>query len=271
MTDLSEAKQNARRLWGEVGDYGSVADMIAGAGETVVGAAAVKEGERVLDVACGTGNATLPAARTGAEVVGLDLSPPLLEQGRELAEKEGLEIEWVEGDAENLPFDDGSFDVVLSVFGTMFAPDQRKTAQEVARVMKPGGRMAIGSWSPDGATGRFFALVGSHMPPPPEGFQPPVLWGTEDHVRVLFEDTGVDPNFEGATVDFVGDSVAEYMDYLSTALPPLAAAKAALEPEGKWEPLRSDVLELFGEINEADDGSVRYAGEFLLATGTKEG
>ena len=269
MAELSEEKRNARKLWGEVGDYGGIADLIAGAGETAVRVAGVTDGERVLDVACGTGNATIPAARTGAEVVGLDLSPALLDQGRELASEAGVEIEWVEGDAENLPFGDGDFDLVLSVFGTMFAPDHRKTAQEVARVMKDGGRMAICSWTPDGATGRFFALVGSHMPPPPEGFQPPVLWGTEEHVSGIFEGTGVEPEFEIAAVDFVGDSPEQYLAYLADALPPLAAAKAALEPEGRWEPLRDEIAALFDELNEADDGSVRYAAEYLIAKGSK--
>lgn len=269
MAELSEAKQNAKRLWGQVGDFGKVADKILGAGRTAVAAGAVGSGDKVLDVACGTGNATIPAAQAGADVTGLDLAPELLEEGKARAKEAGVEIEWVEGDAENLPFDDGSFDAVLSVFGSMFAPDHRAAAQEIARVMKDGGRMAICSWTPDGATGRFFMTVGSHMPPPPEGFQPPSLWGTEDHVREIFEGSGVDLSFEQATVDFTGDSIDEFMDEMSSNLPPLAAAKAALEPEGKWDALDGDLRALFADVNQADDDGVRYAAEFLVAKGTK--
>jgi SAM-dependent methyltransferase len=271
MAELSEAKQNARRLWGEVGDFGSLAELITGAGETIVAAGGVGSGDKVLDVACGTGNATIPAAKTGAEVTGLDLSPVLLEQGRGLAEKAGVEIEWVEGDAEQLPFGDGDFDAVLSVFGSMFAPDHRRAAEEIARVMKPGGRMAVGSWTPEGATGRFFVTVGKHMPPPPEGFQPPLLWGSEDHVREIFGGTGVELSFEKATVDFVGDSVEDFVTEMETKLPPLVAAKAALEAQDKYDALRADVLALYDELNEADDGAVRYAAEFLVAKGVKAG
>jgi SAM-dependent methyltransferase len=271
MAELSEAKQNAKRLWGQVGDFGKVADKILGAGSTVVEAGPVGSGDKVLDVACGTGNATIPAAQAGADVTGLDLAPELLEVGRANAEKAGVEIEWIEGDAEQLPFEDGSFDVVLSVFGVMFAPDHRAAAQELARVVKDGGRMAVGSWTPDGATGRFFATVAQHMPPQPEGFQPPVLWGVEDHVREIFEGTGVELSFETAKVAFTGDSVDEFMDEMSTNLPPLAAAKAALGAEGKWDALDADLRKLYDEVNEADDGSVRYAAEFLVAKGAKSG
>jgi SAM-dependent methyltransferase len=269
MTELSEAKQNARRLWGEVGDFGRIAHMIARSGGAAVEAARVGGGDRVLDVACGTGNAAIPAAQAGADVVGLDLSPVLLEQAGELATQTGVDIEWVEGDAEQLPFDDESFDVVLSVFGSMFAPDHKKAAQEIARVMKPGGRMAVCSWTPEGATGRFFTLVGQHTPPPPEGFQPPVLWGTEDHVRELFEGTGVELAFDRDAVDFHGDSIEEFVTLLETSLPPLVAAKAALEAEGKWQALRDDIVKLDEEINQADDGSLRYSAEFLVAKATK--
>jgi ubiquinone/menaquinone biosynthesis C-methylase UbiE len=266
---LSEAKQNARTLWGEVGDYGSIVEKIAVAGRTAVAAGSIGSGDKVLDVACGTGNATIPAAQAGANVTGLDLSPALLDQGRAAAEQAGVEIEWVEGDAEQLPFEDGSFDVVLSVFGCMFAPDHRAAAEEIARVMKPGGRMAVCSWTPEGATGRFFVLVSSHMPPPPDGFQPPVLWGEEAHVREIFEGTGLDLEFERAVVPFAGESVESFMAEYEDGLPPLAAAKQALSAEGKWDALRSDLLDLYADLNESGDDSVRYDAEFLVAKGTK--
>ncbi len=268
MAELSEMKQQQKAMWA-MGDYPSIAERIATAGTTAVEAAGVSDEDVVLDVACGTGNATIPAARTGAAVTGLDLTPELLEAGRRLAADAGVEIEWVEGDAEQLPFDDQSFDVVISVFGCMFAPDHRKAAEEIARVLKPGGRIAVCAWTPEGTIGRFFMTTASHMPPPPEGFEPPVLWGNEDHVREIFEGTGVELAFEPATVEFVGDSVDEFMAEYERDLPPIVAARALLEPQGKWEALREDILRIYNEENEADDGTYRSNGEYLVSKGTK--
>jgi ubiquinone/menaquinone biosynthesis C-methylase UbiE len=266
--ELNEAKQMAREMWG-AGDYPAIAELIAQAGMKAVEAAAVSGDDTVLDVACGTGNATLPAAKTGAKVTGLDLTPSLLEAGKAAAADAGVEIEWVEGDAEQLPFEDDSFDVVMSVFGSMFAPDHKTAAAEIARVMKPGGRMAICAWTPDGNVGRFFGVTASHMPPPPEGFQPPVLWGDEEHVRELFDGTGVEPSFEQASVDFVFDSADGLIEEYSTKLGPLVAAKAALEPEGKWQGLADELKALYEEANISDQGDLRFPGEYLVTTGTK--
>jgi SAM-dependent methyltransferase len=268
MAELTEVKQQQKAMWA-MGDYPSIAERIATAGTTAVEAAGVSEGDTLLDVACGAGNATIPAAKTGARVTGLDLTPELLEAGRANAAGAGVQIEWIEGDAEQLPFDDGSFDVVISVFGCMFAPDHRRAAEEIARVLKPGGRMALCAWTPEGSIGRFFMTTASHMPPPPEGFQPPVLWGNEEHVRGLSEGTGVDLDFERAAVEFVGDSTDEFMAEYERDLPPLVAARALLEPEGKWAALREDLLRLYNEDNEADDGTYRSNGEYLVSKGTK--
>jgi SAM-dependent methyltransferase len=268
MAELSQMKQQQRAMWA-MGDYPSIAERIATAGATAVEAGVVGQGDVVLDVACGTGNATIPAARTGAKVTGLDLTPELLEEGRRRAADAEVDIEWVEGDAEQLSFDDASFDVVISVFGCMFAPDHRKAAEEIARVLKPGGRMAVCAWTPEGSIGKFFRLTTSHMPPPPEGFQPPVQWGTEEHVRELFVGTGVELEFDRATVEFVDDSVDEFMAEYERDLPPIVAARALLEPEGKWEALRNDILKLYNEENEADDGSYRSHGEYLVSKGRK--
>lgn len=270
MAEPSEAKQQAREMWAG-GEYDDVARRIAGAGSTAVTAAGVESGEKVLDVACGTGNATIPAAQTGAEVTGLDLTPRLLEQGRDAAAKAGVEIEWVEGDAEQLPFEDASFDVVLSVFGCMFAPDHRATAAEIARVLEPGGRMAVCAWTPEGAIGRFFITVAGHMPAPPEGFQPPVLWGVEDHVTELFGGTGVELEFERAEVAFEFSSMDEAMEEATTKLPPLVAAKAALESQGRWEALRDDLLKLYSGLDTAEGDELRYAAEYLVVKGSKSG
>jgi SAM-dependent methyltransferase len=267
MAELTEEKQRARAMWA-MGDYPSAAEQIADVGPVPVQAAKVSAGDRVLDVACGAGNATIPAARTGAETTGLDLTPALLDAGRKAAEEAGVEIDWIEGDAEQLPFDDGSFDAVISVFGSMFAPDHKRAAAEIARVLKADGRMAICAWTPEGNVGRFFALTASHMPPPPEGFQPPVLWGNEDHIREIFDGTGMDLAFEKRTVDFVGDSPEEFLKDFETKLPPIVAARAMLEPEGRWEALRADLATQYAADNVADEG-YRSPGEYLVVTGTK--
>ena len=238
-------------------------------GRTLVTRARVDEGEKVLDVACGSGNATFPAAQRRAEVTGLDITPELLEAGRAQAKEAGLEIEWVEGDAEDLPFDDESFDVVLSAIGSMFAPDHVATAREMARVARSGGRVCVASWTPGGGIGKFFKTVASHMPPPPDGFQPPILWGSEEHVLEIFEGTGVEFEFEPQLVELGFESGADAVEEFETKFGPVMTAKAALEPEGKWEALRDDLGALFeAESRSADDG-VRYPGDYLLALGRK--
>ena len=266
---LSEEKQRARALW-SAGDYHHVSTLVASAGELAADRAELSGDEDVLDVACGSGNATIPAARSGARVTGLDLTPDLLERGKALAKDAGVEIEWVEGDAEQLPYDDESFDVVLSVFGVMFAPDHRRTAAEVARVLRPGGRMVLCNWAPEGETGKMFKLVASHMPAPPQGFQSPVLWGTEDHVRSLFEGTGIEPSFDPAEVIWSFDSADGAFNTYLDKFGPVIKAKETLEPEGKWEGLEGD-LRAFFEEKAAADGSVSYPGKYLVSTGTKSG
>jgi len=143
---------------------------------------------RVLDVAAGTGNASIPAAQTGASVTASDLAPGLLEAGRRRAESEGVELEWVEADAENLPFEEASFDVVMSSIGAMFAPHHQEVADELVRVCRPGGTIGMLNWTPEGLVGALFRTMGPFAPAPPPGAQPPPLWGSEDHVRELFGD-----------------------------------------------------------------------------------
>jgi SAM-dependent methyltransferase len=270
MPGLSEEQQRARALWAS-GDYASMAYLVAEMGAHTIDRAGIAENERVLDIGCGPGEAaTIPAARTGARVTGLDLSPELLDAGRENASEAGVEVEWIEGDAEQLPFEDASFDVVISTVGIMFAPDHRRAAREAARVTRPGGRLAIASWSPDGSTGRFVAATAKHMPPPPEDVQPSSLWGTEQHVRELFEGTGVDLRFETGAVRFKFESADHATEFYETRSPPIAAAKEKLEPEGRWDALRSDLRRFFGD-EIAAAGEDGYPGEYLLALGTKRG
>ena len=270
LSELTEAQQAARTLW-SAGDFPRAAQQIAEVGETTVDRAGIGSDDVVLDVACGAGNATIPAAKSAARTVGLDITPELIEAGRRFAEEAGVEIEWVEGDAQDLPFDDASFDVVVSVFGCMFAPDHAKAAAELARVLKPGGRMVVASWRPEGNVGRMFGTIASHMPPPPEGFQPPPLWGNEDHVREIFEGTGMELDLEPTTVDFTAESPDQFFAEFERDLPPIVMAKRALEPQGKWEALRSDLKQLYDESNEAEDGSFRAAQEYVLIKGRKTG
>src|SRR3954454_5743340 len=164
-----------KEMW-DAGNFAAVAEKILDAGEAVVRTAGVEPGMDVLDVACGTGNATLPAARTGARTTGLDFAPGLLDIARERAADAMVEIDFIEGDAQALPFDDGSFDRVLSTFGHMFAPDHRRTADEMKRVLRPGGVIAVAGWTPEGSIGRMFKAIAALIPPPPGG-QPAVLWG----------------------------------------------------------------------------------------------
>ena len=175
-------------MWAS-GDYPSMVEtFLLPLGPRLVEACGIGPGERVLDVAAGTGNASIPAAQTGADVVASDLTPELFDAGRARAEAEGVELEWVEADAHDLPFEDASFDVVISSIGVMFAPFHEKAADELVRVCKPGGKIGLLSWTPEGMIGALFRAMGQFMPPPPEGAQPPPLWGGEEHLRDLLGD-----------------------------------------------------------------------------------
>jgi ubiquinone/menaquinone biosynthesis C-methylase UbiE len=183
---MDEFKERQRAMWA-VGDYATLSEHIRHVGEHLVESAGVDPGTRVLDVACGTGNAAIPAARAGGDVTGLDITPELLEGGRRKAAEAGVEVEWIEGDAEELPFADGAFDRVFSTFGHMFAPRHRQTADEMSRVCRDGGAIGICCWTPEGVTGELFGAMASYMPPPPDYARPPLLWGTQEHVREMFE------------------------------------------------------------------------------------
>jgi ubiquinone/menaquinone biosynthesis C-methylase UbiE len=267
MIAVNDLKRTHRLTWA-AGDYAAVAEQIDEAPpRDLLARAELGPGLDALDVATGTGNIALRAAAAGATVVGLDLTPELFGTARRRAERLGVTVEWIEGDAEQLPFEDQSFDAVISVFGCMFAPDHKATAMELARVLRPGGRMAVCAWTPDGNIGQFFMTVAKHMPPPPEGFQPPILWGTEDHAGELFDGTGVQLEFEHAAVEFFDESAQAFLAEYEAKLPPIVAAKAALEPDGKWQALRDELEALYESHNEADDGSYRAPGEYLVISG----
>lgn len=258
---MDEFIERQRAIWA-AGDYGTLSEHIEDVGEYIVGRTGVASGMDVLDVACGTGNAALPAARAGAEVTGLDLVPALLEGGRGNAADAGVEIEWIEGNAEELPFADGSFDRVLSTFGHMFAPRHRETADEMARVCREGGVIGICCWTPEGVAGEIFRAAGSYMPPPPDFAMPPILWGTEEHVREMWPSaTGFE--FERRDTTLEWDSVEGFADYFVDRFGPLVTARQMLG-EG-FQDLRRDIVAIWERRNAADDGSFRLAQEYLVS------
>ena len=213
----------------------------------------------MLDVACGTGNATLPAAKAGARVTGLDFAPGLLEIARERAADAMVEIDFIEGDAQAMAFEDGSFDRVVSTFGHMFAPDHRRTADEMKRVLRPGGVIAVANWTPDGSIGRMFRAISELIPPPPGG-QSPILWGTEDHVREMWGD---DVAFERHAILWTDDSVESYARFMLDSFGPLLNAREVLAERA--DELERAYTDFLNRENEADDGTLRFKGEYLVA------
>jgi SAM-dependent methyltransferase len=259
---LDEFKTRQRDAWG-AGDYTTLSEHIADVGELVVSRAGVEPGATVLDVACGTGNAAIPAARAGARVTALDLVPKLLEQGRAKADAEALEVEWVEGDAEQLPFEDGSFDRVLSTFGHMFAPRHREVADEMIRVCRRGGQIVTATWTPEGVAGGIFRASAEYMPPPPDYASPPILWGTEEHVRELFGEAATGFEFERHVNRIEWESVESWGDYFIDRFPMMVTARSMLGE--RFSELRGRIVEIWREANEADDGSLRLPQEYLLS------
>ncbi|HET6830589.1 MAG TPA: methyltransferase domain-containing protein [Solirubrobacterales bacterium] len=262
MSAFDEIKERQRHMW-TVGDFAKIATRTVPAAEKIVDRLAVERGERVLDVATGTGNAALIAAQRGAVTSGLDLTPKLLAIAAERASDAGVEIDLVEGDAEALPYEDDSFDAVVSMFGVMFAPDQQRAAGELVRVCRPGGRIGIAAWTPEGGIGQLFMLLVQYLPPPPEGFQPPILWGNEDHVRGLFAASGASVTCTRERVHIERASVEEQLAEDEQWLGPVILAKEALEPEGRWEEARAKIAELTAAQNQATDGSLVLEPEYL--------
>jgi SAM-dependent methyltransferase len=261
--DVGGFKQGQKAMW-TAGDYPDVARRIVTVGEYVAERAGAAPGIELLDVATGSGNVSIPAARRGAIVTALDLTPKLLEAQRARAAAEGVEVTLIEGDAEELPFDADSFDRVTSCFGVMFAPRQKLAAEELVRVARPGGSIVVAAWTPDGFVGRNFSVTAPYMPAPPPELKPPVMWGDEQHVRGLFEGTGVDLTFERRAVTFAGESPEAWLAEDEQKLGPAVMAKAALEPQGRWEDLRRDTLALYEEFNLAGDGSFKVESEYLV-------
>jgi SAM-dependent methyltransferase len=258
-------KTKHRAMWA-LGDYPAVAaDVIPELGAILVAACEVGAGDEVLDVAAGSGNAAIPAALAGAHVVASDLTPELFADGRARATERGADVEWVEADAEALPFDDGQFDVVLSCVGVMFAPHHQAGADELIRVCKAGGRIGLLSWTPEGFIGQMFATMKPFAPPPPPGAQPPPLWGNPDHVRALLGDrvTSVTARRQTVQVDRFG-TPGDWLDYFKTNYGPTVAVyrSIATDPERVAELDRE--LITFASRQAGDGGAMKW--EYLLLT-----
>jgi ubiquinone/menaquinone biosynthesis C-methylase UbiE len=265
MTDFTELKQKHRKTWA-AGDYDQIARGILPVADHVVRSARVRAGERVLDVACGTGNTALAARARGAEVTGLDLTPELLAVARRREAAEGLGgIGWREGDAEEMPFEDASFDVVVSSCGLMFAPDQRRVAGEVARVTKPGGRVAIQAWTQEGGVGRMFRVVGRHVPPP-AGVESPFGWGDEERVKSLLGTSFTDYRFERYDCPEYTDTPEELAELFIGQYGPTNRAYHLLSEKSKdeAEAFRRDLIELYRGYVTPADGKVRWGREYVI-------
>ncbi|MFG1929333.1 class I SAM-dependent methyltransferase [Mycobacterium sp. NPDC048908] len=266
--DHSQIAAKHRAMWAS-GDYPKLAaDLVTPLGPVLVEATGIGPGDRVLDVAAGTGNAAIPAARTGASVIASDLCPELLDSGRALAAEQGVELEWREANAHALPFGDNEFDVVMSCIGVMFAPFHQLSADELVRVTKPGGRIGLINWTPEGHIGRLFAAMKPYMPAPPPGAQPPPLWGQEDHVRGLFGERVGDLVMQRRTlpVHHFADGAA-FRDYFKATYGPTITAyrNNAAQPDR--------VAALDGAIAEVGDAVLKGGGrmqlEYLLVTARK--
>ena len=276
LSDTVEADQalkaKHRAMWA-LGDYPSVAaEIIPDLGAVLVEACGVGPGARVLDVAAGSGNATIPAALTGASVVACDLTPELFASGRDRAVQHGVEVEWHEADAEALPFADGEFDVVLSCVGVMFAPHHQATADELTRVCRPGGTIGLLSWTPEGFLGQMLATMKPYAPSPPPGAQPPPLWGDENHVRTLFGDrvTDVTARRDNVRVDRFDDPET-FREYFKTHYgPTIVAYRGIAEDPDRIDALDRDLADLARRFDYGTDTTV-MDWEYLLLTARNRG
>jgi SAM-dependent methyltransferase len=239
--DFEAVKRRQQQAWAS-GDFSVVASRIVLVAEKLCDAADLHAGWRVLDVATGSGNAAIAAARHGCEAVGIDYVPALLEQGRRRIAAEGLAVELLEGDAESLPFEDASFDAVTSVFGSMFAPDHARAASELLRVCRPGGTIALASWTPDGFIGELFRTVARHVAPP-AGVPSPMLWGTEEHLLELFGDGITSLEVTERTFTFRFLCAEEFVAFFRTWYGPTLKAFAALDGYAK-STLEMDLVSL---------------------------
>jgi ubiquinone/menaquinone biosynthesis C-methylase UbiE len=257
-------------MWAS-GDYPQMVEtFLLPLGPRLVAACEIKPGMKVLDVAAGTGNAAIPAAATGADVVASDLTPELFEAGRRRAQSEGVDLEWVEADAENLPFEDESFDVVMSSIGAMFAPHHEKVAAELVRVCRSGGTIGMLNWTPEGMIGDLFKIMRPFAPPPPPGAQPPPLWGSENHLRELFGH-----NVEWHKLDrehlkvTAFENPTDYAEHFKAYYGPTLVVRANAERNGQEGELNAALEEFCHRWNRGNNEKAHFEQEYIVAVGTR--
>ena len=260
VADFAAVKQKQQAAW-SAGDYAVIGTTLQIVGETLCEALDLRAGQRVLDVAAGNGNATLAAARRWCDVVSTDYVGALLERGKARASAEGLAVRFEEADAENLPYPDASFDVVLSTFGVMFTPNQERAASELARVCKSGGKIGLANWTPPGFIGELFKLIGRTIPPP-AGVKSPSLWGTEERLRELFGERIVTLVTERKNFVFRYRTPQHWLDTFRTYYGPLQTAFNAVGA-AQQEALAADLIRLVQQFNSATDGAMVMPSEYL--------
>jgi ubiquinone/menaquinone biosynthesis C-methylase UbiE len=265
-TDFTALKSRQQTAWAS-GDYAVIGTTLQLVGELLAEACDLRFDEQVLDVAAGNGNATLAAARRGCKVTSTDYVAALLERGAERARAEHLMVSFQEADAEALPFKDASFDAVLSTFGVMFAPDQTRAAAELARVCRPGGRIGLANWTPEGFIGQVFKTLGRHLPPP-AGVQPPSRWGVEAHLHSLFGETATAITLTPRTFNFRYRSPAHFIEVFRTWYGPIHKAFAALPADAALA-LERDLTDLLNSMNRAGAESLVVPSEYLEVVVTR--
>ena len=266
----ADLKGRHRAMWAS-GDYALMVDMwITPIGRRLAAACGLSPGVRVLDVAAGSGNASIPAAARGARVTATDLTPELLEAGRRRAEAEGLVLDWETADAENLPYDDDSFDVVMSAIGVMFAPHHQRAADELVRVCRPGGTIGLLSWTPEGQIGALFRMMKPYAPPPPPGSQPAPLWGSEEHLQGLFGGRVAFHTLVREPLEITAfEQPHDYAEHFKTYYGPTIGVRANAERNGVADEFDAALDRFSDEWNRGTSDRARFEQEYLVAAGTK--
>ncbi|HSU24541.1 MAG TPA: class I SAM-dependent methyltransferase [Pyrinomonadaceae bacterium] len=265
--EMESLKSRLKTTW-EAGDFSEVAKHIEKAAEQFVERLNVQPGMKVLDVACGSGNLAVEAARKGADVTGLDLAENLVEAARKRAEATGLNIKFEQGDAENLPYEDNNFDLVMTMYGAMFAPRPEMVASELVRVCKPSGRIAMANWTPEGFAGQMFKLSGKYLPPP--NMPPPVQWGVPEIVEQRFGDRVTNLQMNKRLADMVFEyGPAEVVDHFRNYFGPTVMAFKAI-PAEHHEDFRQDLENIWTQNNTATDGTTHVKGEYLEVIAEKK-
>jgi SAM-dependent methyltransferase len=263
---MSAIKERMQKIWTS-GDYAKIGNPLVIIGELLCEAVDLRSGDRVLDVATGSGNAAISAARRFCEVTGMDLAPESIEHARKRAQAEGIDITFEVGDAEDLSYPDASFDVVLSTIGVMFCPNQEKAAGELLRVCRPGGKIGLANWTPDGFIGNMFRTIGKHVPPPP-GIKPPPLWGTEERLRELFGEGVSSLQTTRRTYNIRYPSAEHWVEWFRGYYGPTVRAFGALDAEGQ-DALARDLEELLEDWNTSGDGTLVVSSDYLEAVAVR--